>query len=61
MLRGVKYFPVRLVPYTCFYKQPVYKQVALSSQIATQLSGRNTFSLSNNKNCRLKKSGVFSF
>ena len=32
-----------------FYKQPVYKQPALGSQIAKQLSGLNLFSLSNNK------------
>ena len=42
-----------------FYKQSVYKQLALGWEIATQLSGLNPFSLSNNKNCRLKKSGVF--
>ena len=43
-----------------FYKQPVYKQIALEWQIAKQLSRLNAFSLSNNKNYRLKKSGVFS-
>ena len=32
-----------------FYKQPVYKQPTLGSQIAKQLSGLNLFSLSNNK------------
>ena len=42
-----------------FYKQPVYKQVALKWQIAKQLSGLKPFSLSNNKTFRLKKSGVF--
>ena len=42
-----------------FYKQPVFKQLALGWQIAKQLSGLNPFSLSNNKNYRLKKSGVF--
>ena len=41
------------------YMQPVYKQLALKWQIAKQLSGFNPFSLSNNKNYRLKKSGVF--
>ena len=41
------------------YKQSVYKQLALGWQIAKQLSGLNPFSLSNNKNYRLKKSGVF--
>ena len=42
-----------------FYKQPVYKQLVLGWQIAKQLSGLNPLSLSNNKNCRLKKNGVF--
>ena len=37
------------------YKQPVYKQLALEWQIAKKLWGLNPFSLSNNKNCRLKK------
>ena len=40
-----------------FYKQPVFKQLAHGSQIAKQLSGVNLFSLSNNINYRLKKSG----
>ena len=40
-------------------KQPVYKQLALGWQIAKQLSGLNSLSLSNRKNYRLKKSGVF--
>ena len=42
-----------------FYKQLVYKQLVLRQQIAKQLSGLSPFSLSNNKNCRLNKSGVF--
>ena len=42
-----------------FYKQPVYKQLALAWQIAKQLSGLNPLSLSNNKNYSLKKSGFF--
>ena len=42
-----------------FYKQPVYKQPSLEWQIAKQLSGLTLLSLSNNKNYRLKKSGVF--
>ena len=42
-----------------FHKQPVYKQLALAWQIAKQLSGRNAFSLSNNKSYSLKKNGVF--
>ena len=42
-----------------FYKQPVYKQLVLKWQIPKQLSGLNPFSLNNNKNYRLKKSGVF--
>ena len=33
-----------------FYKQPVYKQVALGWKISKQLSGVNPFSLRNNKN-----------
>ena len=33
-----------------FYKQPVYKQLALAWQIAKQLSGLNPLSLRNNKN-----------
>ena len=42
-----------------FYKQPVYKKLALGWQIAKQLSGINPLSLSNNKNYILQKSGVF--
>ena len=42
-----------------FYKQPVYKQLALTWQIAKQLSGLNLLSLTNNKNYSLKKNGVF--
>ena len=42
-----------------FYKQRVYKRLALRCQIAKQLSGLNLFSLSNNKIYRLKTSGVF--
>ena len=37
-----------------FYKQLVYKQLALEEQIAQQLSGLNLFSLSNNKKYRVK-------
>ena len=37
-----------------FYKQLVYKQLALGWKIAMQLSGFNPLSLSNNKNYRLK-------
>ena len=45
--------------YICsFYKQPVFKQLALGWQIPIQVLGLNPFSLSNNKNYRLKKSGV---
>ena len=40
------------------YKQPVYKQLAFEWQIAKELLGLSPFPLSNNKNCRLKKSGV---
>ena len=42
-----------------FYKQPVYKQLALTWQIAKQLSGLNPLSLSNNKNYSLKKNEIF--
>ena len=42
-----------------FYKQPVHKQLVLGWEIAKQLSGLNTLSLSNSKNYRLKESGVF--
>ena len=42
-----------------FYNQPVYKQLALAWQIVKQLSGFNPISLGNNKNYRLKKSGIF--
>ena len=42
-----------------FYKESVFKQLALGWQIAKQLSGFNPFSLSNNKNYRLKKRRVF--
>ena len=37
-----------------FYKQPVDKQLVLAWQIAKQLSGLNSLSLSNNKNYSLK-------
>ena len=37
-----------------FYKQPVYQQLALTWHFAKQLSGLNSFSLSNNKNYSLK-------
>ena len=39
-----------------FYKQPVYKQLALLWQIAKQLVGFNSLSIKNNKNYRLMKS-----
>ena len=42
-----------------FYKQPVYKQVALRWQIAKQLSGLNLLSLSKNKTYRLALLGKF--
>ena len=42
-----------------FYKQPVSEQLALRWQIATQLSGLNPLSQSDNKKYRLKKAGVF--
>ena len=52
-------FQNETVLYLFFYKQRVYKQLVLGWKIAKQLSGVNPFSLSNNKNYRLKKSGVF--
>ena len=48
--------------YTCFfYKQPVYKQLALRWQIVKQLSGLNPLSLNNSKSYRLNKINSFSF
>ena len=41
-----------------FYKQPVYKQLAVAWKIAKQLSGLNPVSLSNNKT-RLKRNRFF--
>ena len=41
--------------YTHSFKQPVCRQLDLGWQIAKQLSGLSPLSLSNNKNCRLKK------
>ena len=52
--------PCATLAYTYFfYKQPVYKQLALEWQIPKQLSGLNPFPVSNNINYRLKKSGLF--
>ena len=45
--------------YLLFYKQLVYKQLALCWQIAKQLSELKPASLSNSKNYSLEKSGVF--
>ena len=42
-----------------FPKQPVYEQLAPGWQIAKQLSVLNPLLLSNNRNYRLKESGVF--
>ena len=42
-----------------FFKQLVYKQLALKWKIAKQLSGLNPLSLSNNKNYKLNKREVF--
>ena len=42
-----------------FYKQLIYKQVALGWQIAKQLSGFNPLYISSNKNNRSKKSRNF--
>ena len=41
------------------YKQPVYKQLALRWKIGKKLPELNPLALSNNKNCGVKKSGVF--
>ena len=41
------------------YTYFLYKQLALGQQLAKQVLGLNLFSLSNNKNYRLKKRGVF--
>ena len=42
-----------------FYKQPIFKQLAIGWEIFKQFSGLNPISLSNNKNYRLKKGEVF--
>ena len=42
-----------------FYKQPVYKQLALACQIAKQLSGLKPLSLSNNKNYSFNEKWIF--
>ena len=56
----VKITKMQKPKYTYFFnKQPGYRQIALKWQIAKQLSGLNSLSVSNNKNCRLKKSRVF--
>ena len=56
----VKITKMQKPKYTYFFnKQPGYKQLALKWQIAKQLSGINSLSVSNNKNYRLKKSRVF--
>ena len=44
-----------------FYKQLVYKQLALRWQIAKQLSGLKPLSLSSNKNYRVKEKWSYSF
>ena len=50
---------IQIFTSTFFNKQPVYEQLALGYQTAKQLSGLNLFSISNNKNWRLLKRGVF--
>ena len=42
-----------------FYKQPVYKQLALGLQIDKQFLRINPLSIYNNKNYKLNKSGFF--
>ena len=44
-----------------FYKQPVYKQLALRWQIGKQLSGLNPFPLSNRKTTDERKVELFLF
>ena len=44
-----------------FHKKQVYKQLALGQQITKQLSGLKLLSLSNSKNYRSMKSGIFPF
>ena len=50
---------IDLIHLVFFYKQLVCKQLALAWQIVKQFSGLNPLSLSNNKNYRLNKNGVF--
>ena len=54
--RNVLFFflDIMVISIHFFYKQLVYKQLALGWQITKQLSGLNPLSLSNNKNYRLK-------
>ena len=51
--------PFVSITFNFFCKQSVYKQLALGCQIAKQLSGLKSLSLSNNKNYRLKNNEVF--
>ena len=44
-----------------FYKQPVYKQLAVGWQITKQISGLNPLSLSNIKKLQIKEKWSFSF
>ena len=44
-----------------FYKQLAYKQLTLEWQITKYVSGFRSLSVSNNKNYRLTKIGVFPF
>ena len=48
-----------MIQHLFFYKQTLYKQLAFGWQIAKQFSRLNPLSLSNSKNYRKKKSGVF--
>ena len=55
------YWPSGSEDITCtyfFYKQLVYKQLAFGWHFAKQFSGLSPLSRSNNKNYKLKKSGV---
>ena len=43
-----------------FYKQPVYKQLALGGQIAKQLSGLNPFSTNQQEKLQIKEKWSYS-
>ena len=55
----MKYRNTNACTLSFFYKQPVYKQLALGWEIAKQLSEFNPVSLTHNKNYGLNESGIF--